>query len=531
MRSGVFILVTAWAVLHGISAGDEVAGEWNQGGGPEANFVVTGGRAPLSWSVVGDENIAWKLTLPETGQSTVVVAKGKAFFTIMKPVEKDSTLGQNIIAYCCAADTGKVLWKREIAGKHPLRLSGCFSDSSSPPPVTDGERICFFNASGTIACFDLDGKKLWSVERLVVGRIQPFLRGGLVHYIRQIYPPDGEGHFTHEHKDAPLNQWTQLQATDIKTGRVMWTTDCGVNMGSIPIPQKLSDGREVVFVGRGGGHSPPEKPEGVSMVDLKDGRTIWTLPLAGFMATQSITVHGGLALIYHGSDLLKVDVATGKTPKRISIVQNIAARLHREGRWVSERVSMKASDKGRMITQQSNLLVGDYSYFRNYLFNYLGRVNLLTNEVEYLQLPVQLVRRQGEGKGDIDLFLWGPKGTIAPWGKKKKKGQLKQNYWALLHNDMKNSRGFEVMGDERSRGNGWGHVATQIPTVIGDYLYVPVMNGTVYVIKWKADKLDENALISINDLGLAGQAWTRASLSFADGRIYAHTIKEVICIK
>ena len=501
--------------------------DWTQGGGPSGTFLIDDAKAPVKWSVVHDENIAWKLTLPETGQSTVVTAKGKLFFTIMKPVEEDSALGQDIVAYCCDADTGKLLWTREIKGKHPLRLSGCFSDSTSPPPVTDGERVCFFNASGTIACFDLDGKEQWAVERLVTGRTQPFLRNGLVHYIRQVYMPDGEGHFTHEHKGAPLDQWTQLQAMDIKTGEVDWTTDCGVNMGSMPVPQKLSDGREVVFVGRGGGHSPPEKPEGVSMVDITNGKTIWSLPLEGFMATQIISVYGDRALIYHGSDLLKVDVESGKISNSISIVENIPARLHQGGEWVSETVSMKASKKGRMITQQSNLVVGDYSWFRNYLHNYLGRVNLKTDQVEYLQLPVQLVRE----KEKEDILHWAAEGSIAPWGKKKKKGPLKQNYWSLIHNDMKNSRGFEVMGDERSRGNGWGHVATQVPTAIGEHLYVPVMNGTVYVLKWNAEKLDENALISINDLGPAGGSWNRASLSFADGRIYAHTIKEVICIK
>jgi hypothetical protein len=38
-------------------------------------------------------------------------------------------------------------------------------------------------------------------------------------------------------------------------------------------------------------------------------------------------------------------------------------------------------------------------------------------------------------------------------------------------------------------------------------------------------------VVGINDLGTVGESWTRASLSFADGRIYAHTIKELICIE
>jgi len=36
---------------------------------------------------------------------------------------------------------------------------------------------------------------------------------------------------------------------------------------------------------------------------------------------------------------------------------------------------------------------------------------------------------------------------------------------------------------------------------------------------------------SLNELGPAGEAWNRASLSFSEGRLFAHTIKEVICIR
>jgi hypothetical protein len=36
--------------------------------------------------------------------------------------------------------------------------------------------------------------------------------------------------------------------------------------------------------------------------------------------------------------------------------------------------------------------------------------------------------------------------------------------------------------------------------------------------------------MAINDLGVAGTSWTRASVSFAGGRAFAHTIRELICI-
>ena len=42
--------------------------------------------------------------------------------------------------------------------------------------------------------------------------------------------------------------------------------------------------------------------------------------------------------------------------------------------------------------------------------------------------------------------------------------------------------------------------------------------------------LDENALVSISDLGPAGKTWSLSSLSFSNGRIYARTMKELICL-
>jgi hypothetical protein len=83
---------------------------------------------------------------------------------------------------------------------------------------------------------------------------------------------------------------------------------------------------------------------------------------------------------------------------------------------------------------------------------------------------------------------------------------------------------------KRNAGSGWGHCSAASPIVIGEHLYMPTMIGMVYVLKWNAPVLDENALVSISDLGEAGKTWTLSSLSYRDGRIYACTMKELICI-
>tara|TARA_R110002049_G_scaffold285698_4_gene467130 strand:+ start:315044 stop:316618 length:1575 start_codon:yes stop_codon:yes gene_type:complete len=498
--------------------------DWPQGAGPNADFQV-GAAAPVKWSVVRDENIAWKMTLPETGQSTPVVCGENLFFTTMAPVDGDAELGSEVVAWCCNAKTGDVKWKRHLAGKYPLRLSGCFSDSSSPAPVCDGERVVFLNASGSIACFDLQGEPIWHQDIMPAGRTVPVVHDGKLIFTRQTYPPEPTGVFPHKYADSPPELWTQLQALDMESGAPVWNTTCGVNMGCTPMLQTLADGNRVMVVGRGGGHGPPEKPDGISLIDVDDGTTLWTLPLDGFMSTMTISIRAGKAHLFHGTEHLSVDEKKGQILSRVSIVDDVPVRRFTAGTRSTHRETLADSKKGRMITQGSNLLVGPYHYFRSYTHPYLGRVNVDDGSVEYLELPLQLARTRG---GDDQLLWYDP--PPASQKKQDPNGVPAMKDQAIVTNEVKNSRGFVVMGDKRSTGNGWGHIAAPIITVAGPHLYVPVMNGTVYVVKWDAESLDEHAVVAINDLGPAGKSWTRASLSFAGNHAYAHTIGELICI-
>lgn len=492
-----------------------IAEDWPQGAGSGGNFA-TDQPAPTSWSVVNDENILWKITLPETGQSTPVIQCGRVYFSTLKSVEKDSELGKDIVAWCLDAETGKIHWKREIKGMHHLRLTGCFSDSSSPPAVCDADHVIFTNASGGVVCFDKDGNEIWKRDIFTVGRTLPFLTDGKFVFTRQIYPPGETGNFPHTYADSPKEMWTQLLALDASTGKDVWVSDCGLNMGCAILPQVLSDARNVAVVGRGGGHGPPEKPEGISLVDLADGSTIWSVPLEGFSATMSYRIREDKVHIFYRGEHLSLNALDGVIEKRVSIVDQVPVTRKGETDSVENIVSKK---KSRMITQGSNLLVGPWHYFRSYTRPYLGRVHVDRGTVEYLELPLQLSKKVDEK----DELLWftEPKG-------KKDPGLHQQ---VFIGNEMKNSRGFVVFGDKRSKGSGWGHISSPGPSVAGDFLYVPVMNGTVYVIRWDVDVLEyEKAVESINDLGPAGIAWTRASVSFAGGKAFAHTMQELICI-
>ena len=112
-----------------------------------------------------------------------------------------------------------------------------------------------------------------------------------------------------------------------------------------------------------------------------------------------------------------------------------------------------------------------------------------------------------------------------------KKDAKEEMLWKkTLPNDMKNADGYRATQDKRNAGDGWGHVSAASPIVIGNRMYIPTMVGTVYVINWRSKVLDQSALVSVSDLGLAGKTWTLSSLSYSEPRLYARTLKELICL-
>ena len=320
------------------------------------------------------------------------------------------------------------------------------------------------------------------------------------------------------------------EAIDLETGEPAWASRCGVNMGCIPSPVTLSRGRRVIFVGRGGGHSPPEKPEGVSMINALDGSTIWTLPLEGYMSTQTFGVFGSHVMIFHKDEHLWVNVDSGRIDRRISVCKDVTVRAWSEGGYQTRKESLPAKSK-RSIIQQSNVVAGQYHFFRSYTHPYLGRINLKTGDLEYLQVPIQ--HRENVAGVTEQLFDASQMSTPIPREKKQRPfgtgTPISFVAWEL--NDVTNNSGHRVMGDARSQGNGWGHHASALPAAAGGFVYFPIMSGMVYVVDADAEDFDESALVSISDLGPVNRTWTRSCLSFAHGRIYARTIRHLICIE
>jgi len=432
------------------------------------------------------------------------------FVTSHEPITQDTEYGAHILGICCDAKTGKELWRRRLPGVRNTDLSSLFSDNTAASPVADGERVCFVNVGGSIKCFDFAGREQWSYDWVPFGRHharlhEPILFRGQI--VTAQYPHrDLKPAHTTKPGAKPLGRdrkyWTHLQAFSLANGTRSWIAETGTSIHQTSGLGKLPDGRAAILTGRGGGHQPPEEPYGLSLVNAEDGKTIWDLPVKGFPSAQNSVWSGTRAYAFTGTDHLTVNTTTGQILRRVSLVKEVTI-VDRDGK--ATKGDLKLGRRGRsVITKNSNILVGDYHYFRTATGFYIGRVHVKTNKVEYLRVPVQVVRRADKK----DERLWDK----------------------ALTNDMKNSKGFVASKDKRNAGNGWGHVSAASPIVVGDKIYMPTMIGMVYVLKWNTAELDVAALLSISDLGPATETWSLSSLSYSNGRLYARTLKELICI-
>jgi len=108
---------------------------------------------PIRWST--EENVLWRVDLPEPGNSTPIVWNDRLFLT--QPVDKDRTL------LCFDRKTGTLLWKSGTTYTLPDRTHPT-NPYCSPSPVTDGERVYTGFGSAGVFCYDFDGKEFWKVD-------------------------------------------------------------------------------------------------------------------------------------------------------------------------------------------------------------------------------------------------------------------------------------------------------------------------------------------------------------------------------
>lgn len=534
--SGRLLLAALFASVSISHAAETVtlagaAENWHQAAGPSGNWQVEG-DPPTHWSVTRDQNIRWRTPLPEAGMSNVTVWGDKVFVTTHVPIkaleEKDGVT--DIIGFCLNGETGAIEWQVELPGTAFISLAGGFTDGTVFAPIADGEHVWFFNRCGSMGCYDFSGNQVWLREwtprfKHNNRQAEPYLVGDTIINVEVANKEEGA---KMRKWDAPRVKskngtaipagvpekevWTYVHGIDKKTGKVLWRENVGTSIHTTVVVGLTADGKPAVSHSRGGGHGPIEKPYGHSLTSLADGeegKTIWSTEIAKYDPSSACHWNEKYVFGFSLGKHLVMDALSGAILREQPLYTG--AKLwkydQKKSDWaVQEDVEVKAG-KGHPNTNQANLAAADWHWFLSHNMPYLGRVHVETGKVEYLELPAQLMA--SKVSRDEDVLLWG-KGNPG--------------------NKPLNASGFAV-GDKGNSGIGWGHISAASPTRVGRYLFLPVVTGTVYVIDAEAEELSPDSIVALNDLGPGGETWTLASLTFAKGRLFAHTMKEIICIE
>ena len=528
MKITKLLLILVFACLGSNAA---MAQNWPQAAGERGDWTAHS-ETPIasSFNVVTGENILWTQALDESGQSGIVVWEDRIFLSILKPYQAETSMDDktsSIRALCLDAANGETLWSYEIESEGETGYMGGFSDLSSPSPITDGEFIWFTNAGGTMVCLDWQGKLVWERRWLSENEIlkpekafpfnkqfEPFIVGDTLVHVQPYNRRDGL-------REAG---WHYLYGLDKNTGKVKWISEDGLTQYNTPGFSLDALGKPTALIGRGGYHKVPESPYGYSMIDLANGKRIWQRGAdnPGETALSNATFNKDYAVWISENDnrLTVLNAQNGEELRTIDLRSQVDLRVYDPllGAHVLRKdFDLTALPKSNVFPAwYTSFIDGEHLYFmcfnddvkaplmrrwRDLLpLHCFARANLNSGKVELIEVPVHF--------DDRGNYLW--------------KEELKTTGL--------NAKGLDLISDLRSKRDGWWWCFNGNPIKVNDTLFFTTMIGNCYSFKTKTLAFDETAFIALNPLGPRGETWSLNTPTFAHGRLYHRTAKELICI-
>jgi outer membrane protein assembly factor BamB len=125
---------------------------WPGWRGPHGSGVAREKNLPLRWST--NENILWRVPLPDRGNSTPAVWRNRIFITQAIHAENRRTV------ICFDRGTGKLLWQSGVTSTEKEPTHGD-NPPCTPSPTTDGQRVVAWFGSAGLYCYDFGGRELW----------------------------------------------------------------------------------------------------------------------------------------------------------------------------------------------------------------------------------------------------------------------------------------------------------------------------------------------------------------------------------
>jgi outer membrane protein assembly factor BamB len=145
-----YVVLGVMGLLLFAAAGS--ADNWPMWRGANGDGVSKETDLPLKWDQ--NDNVRWKIKLPERGNSTPVIWGERIFVT--QAIEKKNLR----TLMCLRRKDGELLWQRDVEYKDKERTHET-NPYCSASPATDGERVVVSYGSAGVYCYDVDGKELW----------------------------------------------------------------------------------------------------------------------------------------------------------------------------------------------------------------------------------------------------------------------------------------------------------------------------------------------------------------------------------
>lgn len=150
------------------------AANWPAWRGPLGTGICEETNLPIRWSK--NENIKWRVSLPERGNSTPIVWNDRVFLT--------QAIGKERMMMCFQRSDGRLLWQRGVTNGAAGETTHETNPYCSASPVTDGERVIAWFGSDGLYCYDFSGRELWrrdlGLQRHIWGYgASPMIHGAL----------------------------------------------------------------------------------------------------------------------------------------------------------------------------------------------------------------------------------------------------------------------------------------------------------------------------------------------------------------
>jgi outer membrane protein assembly factor BamB len=152
-RLGPCVLAAGAVIWLALTAG---AANWPRFRGPNGTGGAHDADIPVKWT---EQDVAWKVELPGSGNSSPVVWGDRLFIQSASPDGKERYL------LCLNTADGKEVWRRSVpGGKARMNQKNSLASST---PATDGERVYAYFWDGeavSLHAFDFKGQPLWKYD-------------------------------------------------------------------------------------------------------------------------------------------------------------------------------------------------------------------------------------------------------------------------------------------------------------------------------------------------------------------------------